>query len=645
MSLHFIRPDSPFITYHLFAAMATKKQKTTNVKKPVTKLKLWHYLLLVVIPLAIYGRSVMFGFVMHDDDKMVLENLVIKQGFNPGVAFTTDAWFMDARIELYRPWQSISYMIDYAIGKEQPMVYHVHNLIVFAIGVVLLFIFLTYYFKPVFAWAGTLLYSVNLLAPHAVGWIAARGDLYLMVFGVGFLILVQRYLQRKSTMYLWLALPVFFLALLSKESAIALLPIALVMFYVDKNKMPSGQEWGWVGANALLFAGYFAMRSNAIADAENLSVVAFFTNLRSLLEEFFKMIVPVGFSVMPGYSLVWTLPGVLLTALLVYLIRAYKPDTKVLMTGAAIWLVSLLPSMVYEPSFAGVAYDYLDHRSWFPFVGVWLIILGIIDRSKYASQRYATAIFAGILVVWGSINVWRVGVYQGWEPYYTNAITTNPGSDLANLNYGSMLRDQGDWEGALPFIEKGVQISPDYTDAKVRLAEVYFKLGKYKETVDVANEVIAKEPKNVSALQFRGSALGASGQTTQAAADFKTILDLDPANVHGMFNLGVAYKESNQLNQAIEIFSKLIVAQPDFPNAYYERGFCYGRMGLFPQAKADMNQSIAFQPEHGASYFFRGRTYEALGDPEAACKDWKKALELGTMDAEPFIFEKCQAYK
>ena len=109
-----------------------------------------------------------------------------------------------------------------------------------------------------------------------------------------------------------------------------------------------------------------------------------------------------------------------------------------------------------------------------------------------------------------------------------------------------------------------------------------------------------------------------------------------------MFNLGVAYKEANLLNDAIETFSKLIVANPAFPNAYYERGFCYGKMGMFPQAKADMEESIAKQPQHGASYFFRGRTFEALGDLQAACADWKKAVELGTPDAEPFL-ARCQA--
>jgi tetratricopeptide (TPR) repeat protein len=621
--------------------MASKKQKQTSPKKTSTKLRLWQYLLLIAIPLAVFGRSVFFDFVMHDDDKMILENTVIKEGFNPAIAFKTDAWFMDARIELYRPWQSITYMLDYALGKESPAVYHVHNLLVFMAGVVLLFFLLRFYFKPTLAWAGTLLYSVNLLTPHAAGWIAARGDLYLMLFGVGFIVLVQQYLKTNANKFLWMAVPVFFLALLSKESAVALLPIAFVMLYAERKKWPSGIEWIWLGINGVLFGIYFAMRSSAIADAGNLSALAFLRNTRSLLEEVFKMIVPLGYSVMPGYSTLVTLGGLLCMLILGFMRWKYKPDPKLALIGGVIWLAPLLPSLAYEPSFAGVAYDYLDHRSWFPFIGLWLIILAVVDKSKLSSEKMAPYVFAGILVLWSGINFWRIGTYDGWEPYYTNAITTNPGSGLANLNYGSMLRDEGKWEEALPFIQKGVELSPDYTDAKIRLAEAYFKLAKYPEAVEVAGQVLTKEPGNISALQFRGSALGASGHTKEAAEDFKAILNADPNNQHGMFNLGVAYKEANMLNDAIETFSKLIVANPAFPNAYYERGFCYGKMGMFPQAKADMEESIAKQPQHGASYFFRGRTFEALGDLQAACADWKKAVELGTPDAEPFL-ARCQ---
>src|SRR5687768_6551060 len=371
--------------------MAVKKVKKSVPKKPAFKLKPWHYLIVLIIPLIVYGRVVMFDYVMHDDDKMILENPMLEEGLDLGIAFTTDAWFMDARIELYRPLQSISYMVDHAIGGTDPLVYHVHNLIIFTLGAFLLFIFLQFYFKPLLAWAGTILYSLNLLTPHAVGWIAARGDLYLMLFGMLFLISIQRYLRKSKNSFLFLSLIPFFLALLSKESAIALLPIGLLMLYLEKRKLPVVTEWIWAGAAIAIFAGYYAMRSKSIADAGNLSASAFFNNVRSLPEEFFKMLIPAGFSVMPGYSLIWTLLGTLMMAAFIYAIVKYKPDNKILLTGGALCLVLLLPSMLYEPSFAGVAYDYLDHRAWLPFVGVWMIVLGIIDKTGFVNHKSALA--------------------------------------------------------------------------------------------------------------------------------------------------------------------------------------------------------------------------------------------------------------
>jgi Tfp pilus assembly protein PilF len=442
-------------------------------------------------------------------------------------------------------------------------------------------------------------------------------------------------------MHLWYAVPFFFLALLSKESAIALLPTAFVMLYVEKKKWPSGVEWAWLAVCGVCFAAYFALRQDSIADAGNFSVAAFFSNLRSLPEEMFKMMFPLGYSVMPGYQLMWTLAGVVVIGAMVYFARKYKIQKRTLWTGLAITLFSLLPSMVYEPSFAGVAYDYLDHRTWFPFVGIWLIILSIIDASRLTGKKNAWVYFMAILIVWSGVNIWRIGTYAGWQPYYTNAISTNPGSGLANLNYGSMLRDEGRWEEALPYVEKGVQLSPDYTDAKVRLAEVYFNLKKYPEAIEISNQALTKEPNNISALQFRGSALGASGQPAQAMVDFQKILELDPENRHGIFNLAMAQKDAGQLPQVVETLTRLINIQPDFPNAYYERGFSYGRMGMFSHAHDDMEKSIQYQPQHGASYFFRGRTFEAMGNQQAACADFRKALELGTVEAEVFVREKC----
>src|SRR5690606_8016384 len=127
----------------------------------------------------------------------------------------------------------------------------------------------------------------------------------------------------------------------------------------------------------------------------------------------------------------------------------------------------------YEPSFAGVAYDYLDHRAWFPFAGLALIGAGTVERFQRRHPVNLIPVFVTVLVVWSAVNTWRVGVYRDWEAYYANAMSTNPSSGLALLNYGSLLRDAGRYEEAVTYMQQGVELSPAYADAHVRLGELY----------------------------------------------------------------------------------------------------------------------------------------------------------------------------
>ena len=617
--------------------------KRSNPRAPSTPIRPWQWLLLVAWPLLVYGRSLLFGFVMHDDDKMVSANPA--WAGNPGwkTAFTTDAWFMEGRIELYRPWQSLTYMIDHAIGGVQPFMYHLHNLLALVAGLALLFLFLRRQVSPIIAWAVAMLYGVNLLVPPEeprrgspfVGAergarprrervLAAGGGNPALSYGLG----------------------VFFLAMLSKESAVALIPVAGLLLARRKTGFKfSPLEWGWLAALLAAFAGFYWLRSAAVADAGNMSLTAFLSNIRSIAEETFKMIVPLGFSVMPGYKILWTIGGILVLGAGYYFLRKPLAADNRWMVGLALWFLPLLPSMAYEPSFAGVAYDYLDHRAWFPFTGLALIIALAAERMWPGNAIRLRNAFIGLLVLWSGVNAWRIGVYKDWHAYYANAISTNPASGLAELNYGALLRDEGKFEEALPHVIRGTELSPDYAEAFIRLSEIYLKMGRYTESADAATRALSLSPDDLVARQFRGSALGAGGNPNAAVADFERILEIDPYNASAIFNLGLAYKETKKYDRAEAMFSQLIAIDPKFPNAFFERAFCRGRLGLFKEARDDLDMSLLIQPDHPPSYFFRGRAWEALGDLDKACADWREAYKRGVTEAEPFLFERCGGTK
>jgi hypothetical protein len=124
--------------------MAATKKATTKVT--VTKATGtgadYNLLILFAVPFLLYAQTLGFGFVYHDDDTIIINGAKVLESFNLHQLFFTDAWLMDRVIELYRPWQSFTYAIDYAIAGPNPWMFHLHNLLVFCFGIQLLYRFL-----------------------------------------------------------------------------------------------------------------------------------------------------------------------------------------------------------------------------------------------------------------------------------------------------------------------------------------------------------------------------------------------------------------------------------------------------------------------------------------------------------------------
>ncbi|MEA3451547.1 MAG: tetratricopeptide repeat protein, partial [Bacteroidota bacterium] len=53
------------------------------------------------------------------------------------------------------------------------------------------------------------------------------------------------------------------------------------------------------------------------------------------------------------------------------------------------------------------------------------------------------------------------------------------------------------------------------------------------------------------------------------------------------------------------------------------------------------NEAIKIKPEYGFAYSNRGSAKELTKDFKGACKDWKKAVELGIKEAENYL-QDCQ---
>ena len=70
----------------------------------------------------------------------------------------------------------------------------------------------------------------------------------------------------------------------------------------------------------------------------------------------------------------------------------------------------------------------------------------------------------------------------------------NPEESQMALNRASALGEEGRWEEALPHFESSVQLDANSTEALQGLANAYYSLGRYQESVSTYDQMLALEP-------------------------------------------------------------------------------------------------------------------------------------------------------
>jgi tetratricopeptide (TPR) repeat protein len=94
-------------------------------------------------------------------------------------------------------------------------------------------------------------------------------------------------------------------------------------------------------------------------------------------------------------------------------------------------------------------------------------------------------------------------------------------------------------------------------------------------------------------------------------------------------NRGIILANHGELDKAIEDQNKAIELDPDSARAHVNRGNVYYRYNRHNEALAEYNQAITLSHgELAPAYFNRAKSHLALGETDAAAKDFQQAATL-----------------
>jgi tetratricopeptide (TPR) repeat protein len=543
-----------------------------------SKKKLIVYIVLTIVTLAVYLQANKYDFVIIDDPMYITENHHIQSGF------TLDglAWAFGIRsAAFWHPLTWLSFMLDYKLYGLNAGGYHVTNIILHIISVLLLFWLFNHMTGAI--WPSAFVaafFSLHPLHVESVAWITERKDVLCAFFWMLTLCLYVYYTEKPLLKRYWPVLLSFVCALMSKSMAITLPVIMILLDYWPLSRFRSGIE----SKKGNLILWQLKEKSPFFLLSVVFSIITFNAQ-KGLSVEY------------PAFTLNSRIVNALVS-FVVYLEKLLWPHD---MTFFYPFINQYLSWQILGAAiivlFISIAVIVMAGKLPYLFVGwMWYVItiapvIGIIQISSQAMADryiYLPSIGISIMLAWGIPLLFRK----------------------------ENIRKKILFPAAIAFL--------------AALALVTYKqCGYWKNSIELLNHALRIRKDVYIVHDCLGLALSAEGKNKEAIGHFNQALSLKPDYAYAFCNRGIVYLRSGQYQEAMGDFNETIRLKPNHVPAYYNRAMVYSQINRYELAIKDYSEGIRLKHDYADAYNNRGAIYLNLGNNGPGCRDAQRACELG----------------
>lgn len=464
----------------------------------------WIFLVIcLVVVFSMYGRT-LWGDFVFDDRGIVEHQNVLNFGKLPLVLAMP---YFTAEAGLYRPTVLLSYALNFSVFGAKPWGFHLVNLILYALCGWWLWLLLRKLLADnLLASTAALLFLVLPIHTEAVANIVGRAE----ILALGFSLLALYELAKEKTDSFLMGL-YFLLAMGSKETAIAVFPLAVLVIWIKEKKLFEKKifkQYGWP-ALALISSGalYFLLRFFVLGRqyflhvetslVENqLKFVPYLERLGTSLAIFWDIYLKKSFwpfdfcsdysfsqiTTVKNFFNYQTLGGLIIVLFLIVGSWLFLKRWPALALGCAFVFFGFLPVANWLLPIGTIAGERL---AFFPSVGFCLMVaqlLIFLSRIKIKKKRlFFEAIFLvsffALIGFYGWRSFARSGDWLSEKKLFTSAAQCAPRSVLSRSNMGAAYYLEGDLPNAKRELLAAQQIYDGYPKGINNLGLVFWKEG------------------------------------------------------------------------------------------------------------------------------------------------------------------------
>jgi tetratricopeptide (TPR) repeat protein len=585
------------------------------------------------------------GFIW-DDDSYVTSNATLRS-----LDGLHRIWFEIGAVPQYYPFVHTTFWIEYHLWGLAPLGYHVVNVLLHAVSVLLFWRLLSRLNVPG-AWWAAALFAVHPVMVESVAWVTERKNVLSLALSLGAMLSYLRFApleneevtttgapRREGTRWAWyvLALGLFLAALLSKTVVASLPAVILVIVWWKRGKISirdlvpllpffvlgiscglytawmekhhvgaAGLEWNFSPADRALIAGrvlwFYAAKLVC-----PYPLVFFYPRFHIDDHVWWQYVFPLAaLAIVVGLWLARSRIG-------------RGPLAAVLIFGGV-----LTPALglvdVYPMRFSFVA----DHFQYHASIALLTLAVAAVVHflSKLRSDRQSAGIAVAVVAIATlvALSIQRSVVFQNVDWLYRDTIAKNPAGPTAYANLAVYLESIERFDEGLDMARAAVRLGPDEATAHNTLGVCLMHVAERNptstatrdEAIGELGEALRLFPDYADAHVNLATALLAGGQAEAARQHLEAALATQPEHADAHNVLGNLWFAERDFQKAAEQYSLAVAARPEFDRAWNNLGVTYMNLGETPRAITCFQEAVRVNPAYASAQTNLARAYQVL---------------------------------
>jgi len=611
-----------------------------------------------LITLALYLPSLRHDFLAYDDQQYVSENPHVQASLSGHGLL----WAFGFHAGNWHPLAWLSHMLDCQLYGLNPTGHHLTNVLLHVANTLLLFLVLNRMTGA--AWRSAFvaaLFAWHPLHVESVAWVAERKDMLCAFFWMLTLWAYAKHVTRDKwqatgkgasvmspvtchlSLFYWLALLSFTLALMSKPMAVTLPFVLLLLDYWPLRRFrPSTipqlvvEKIPFFALTAIACTLTVSAQQQAIVSTAGLPVWQRIAHALAAYGHYLSaMFVPRHLAVYYPYETAIPvakiiLAGIVLAVATVLAFRFAKRWPYVV-TGW-LWFLGTLVPVIGLVQVGDQAWA--DRYTYLPLIGLFIALvwwahdLGDSRPARQIDRRRAgRAVLRGAAAVVGLALLtgtsFQLRHWKNTRTLFEHAAQVTRNNHMAVTMLGSLLAKEGKLDEAIEHYRTALRFKPGYPEAYFFLGNALDQQGKHDEAIAAYRQALWFKPIQEQTHILLGVALAKQEKYDEAIVHYVAALKLNRESAVAHNNLARILHTQGRLDEAIEHYSAALKLDPKLAQAHNNLGILLIQKGRFADGTIELREASRLNPENPETQY---NLALALNQQE----HWGEAAELFT---------------